>query len=122
MNLKRIAATSVATVIALSASAGFAATSAKRYTVPIAPDYETKALFSVGDTVPWADDTSRSYQMVGIPDGLGAHANDDGTTTLYMNHEFTNNVTSEPLIGGPRYRGSYVSRFTLDEDGDPNPW
>ena len=104
-------------------------TAAKRYTVPVVPDYETRALFTVGDKVPWLHDDNRQYQMVGIPDGLGAHSNADlkksdrpwgkDSNTLFMNHEFTNSVVSEPLVGGPRYRGAFVSRWILDEDGDP---
>ncbi len=114
--------------IALSMGAASATTSAKRYAVPVVPDYETEALFTVGDQVPWIEDESRRYQMVGIPDGLGAHSNKnvkgteewgDDSATLFMNHEFTNTTVSEPLIGGPRFRGAFVSRWILDEDGDP---
>ncbi len=115
--------------LALSASGAGAATAAKRYTVPLVPDYQTKALFTVGDRVPWLNDSARQYQMVGIPDGLGAHSNDgirdlerrwgSDSATLFMNHEFTSSTISEPLVGGPRYRGSFVSRWILDEDGDP---
>jgi hypothetical protein len=57
--------------------------------------------------------------MVGIPDGLGAHPNGDGTSTLFMSHEFDRSTVSEPLVDGPRYRGAYVSKWTLDADGDP---
>ena len=31
--------------------------------------------------------SEQEYRMVGIPDGLGAHPNSDGTSTLFMNHE-----------------------------------
>jgi hypothetical protein len=55
--------------------------------------------------------------MVGIPDGLGAHRNDDGTITLYMNHELGRNVSSQPVIGGPIYRGAFVAKLILAEDG-----
>src|SRR5688572_32296451 len=57
--------------------------------------------------------------MVGIPDGLGAHPNGDGTSTLFMNHELNNTTLSEPFVGGPKNRGAYVSQWLLDADGDP---
>ena len=57
--------------------------------------------------------------MVGIPDGLGAHANGDGTSTLYMNHEFVQAAVSAPLVGGPQHRGALVSKWILDSDGNP---
>jgi hypothetical protein len=126
---KRSIAVGVAVAVGLSMGVAAAATTAKRYAVPLVPDYETKALFTVGDKVPWSEDASRQYQMVGIPDGLGAHSNKnvagaadqwgDDSMTLFMNHEFGSGVVTEPLIGGPRFRGSYVSQFILDEDGDP---
>ncbi len=114
----RLLVAGVVTTLSLGMGAAVGATSAKRYAVPVTADYQTEALLTVGDRVPWSHDSSRSYQMVGIPDGLGAHPNDDGTTTLFMNHEFRSTSVTEPLIGGPRYRGSYVSRWILDAEGD----
>src|SRR5262245_6183063 len=52
------------------------------YVVPVATGVQTVSLLTVGDAV-GADD----YRMVGIPDGLGAYANGDGTFGLFMNHE-----------------------------------
>jgi hypothetical protein len=102
----------------LIASGAFAATSIKPYVVPVGGEYEVKALLSVGDTVPWAKGAG-GYRMVGIPDGLGAHPNGDGTTTLYMNSEFPAATLSEPLVGGAKNRGAIVSKWILDTDGDP---
>ena len=68
--------------------------------------------------MPWAKGSGQ-YRMVGIPDGLGAHANGDGTTTLYMNSEFPSTTLSEPLVGGAKNRGAIVSKWILDADGDP---
>jgi hypothetical protein len=61
----------------------------------------------------------QQYRMVGIPDGLGAHPNGDGTGTLYMNHELGFTALSEPVVGGPQNRGAIVSRWILDRDGNP---
>jgi hypothetical protein len=61
----------------------------------------------------------QEYRMVGIPDGLGAHPNGDGTSTLFMNHELGFTAQSEPVVGGPKNRGAIVSQWILDHDGDP---
>jgi len=108
------------------AAAALATTAVKPYVTAVGAEYEVDALFSVDDKVSWSGG-SGEYRMVGIPDGLGAHANGDGTATLYMNHElaaFTappnpQPIVSEPVVGEPKNRGAFVSKWTLDEDGDP---
>jgi secreted PhoX family phosphatase len=103
---------------AAAALAGAAWTaSTKPYAVAIHPEYETTPLLSVGNQVPEASDPSKTYQMVGIPDGLGAHPRPNGRITLFMNHELGNTALSEPVIGEPLNRGAIVSKLTLDEDG-----
>jgi hypothetical protein len=45
----------------------------KRYAVELpGTGYETKRLLSVGDTVPETSQPGKQFQMIGIPDGLGA--------------------------------------------------
>jgi Bacterial protein of unknown function (DUF839) len=101
------------------AAAGVAAISnTKPYAVGIAEGYQTKRLISVGDTVPETSDPAKQYKMVGIPDGLGAHANADGTRTIFMNHELTSATISEPTIGDPLNRGALVSKLTVDSEGN----
>jgi hypothetical protein len=115
-----IGAVSAVILTVMAAGAGLADTAVKPYVVPVSGDYQIKALFSVDDKVPLLGGTSgEQYRMVGIPDGLGAHSNDDGTSTLFMNHELGFNVLSEPVVGGPRDRGAFVSQWILDADGDP---
>lgn len=92
-------------------------TDVKPYAVAVSPDYAIQPLLSVGDQVPNTSDPSKTYQMVGIPDGLGATKGRGNSTVLFMSHEFGNTVTSEPNIGGPQQRGAFVSRFILDKDG-----
>jgi Alkaline phosphatase PhoX len=104
--------------IAIVASAALASTSVKPYVVPVGSEYEVVPLFSADDAVPVLGGPG-SYRMVGIPDGLGAHANGDGTSTLFMNHELGNGVQSEPYVGGTKNRGAIVSKWILDADGDP---
>jgi hypothetical protein len=114
-------------VASVAAVAALAATAVKPYVVPIDDEYDVDALFSVADQVPLLGDPSKRYRMVGIHDGLGAHANGDGTATLYMNHElaaFTappnpQPIVSESVVGGPKNRGAIVSQWILDADGDP---
>ena len=106
-------------VMVVVAGAGLAATSVKPYVEPVGAQYQVRALFSVDDKVPLLGAAGQQYRMVGIPDGLGAHPNGDGTSTLYMNHELGFTALSEPVVGGPKNRGAIVSQWLLDADGDP---
>ena len=113
------AATSVTTVFvpknANDLETGFC-TSVAPYAVPVGPDYSIVPLLSVGDRVPRSSDTNQLFQMIGIPDGLGAHANKDGTISVFMNHEVTLAARTEPVVGQPIYRGSFVSKLILGAD------
>jgi hypothetical protein len=110
----------VALAVTAVAGSGFAATSVKPYAEPVGGAYAVTALFSVDDKVPLLDGApGQLYRMVGIPDGLGAHPNGDGTSTLFMNHELGSTTLSEPVVGGPKNRGAIVSQWLLDEDGNP---
>src|SRR5262245_44840436 len=61
------------------------------YILPVNPAVMTQAILTVGDSVPLTGTTTgQTYRMVGIPDGLGAFDNGDGTFTLLMNHELGN--------------------------------
>ena len=101
-------------------NAVLAATSVKPYVEPVGGAYDIKPLFSVDDQVPLLDGApGQQYRMVGIPDGLGAHSNDDGTNTVFMNHELNFTGLSQPVVGGPTNRGAIVSQWILDEDADP---
>jgi len=112
------------TVASLAAVAVAAIEPIKRYAVGIAGGYQTTRLLSVGDTVPETSQPAKQFKMVGIPDGLGAHANPDGTKTVFMNHELvgstlsTGGTLSEPIIGDPLNRGAFVSKLTLDGRGN----
>ena len=109
----------LATVACIVTSAS-AATSIAPYAVPIGSYYDVKALFSADDKVQLLGGVpGQQYRMVGIPDGLGAHPNGDGTSTLFMNHELTSSTLSEPTVGGAKNRGALVSQWILDGDGDP---
>jgi Bacterial protein of unknown function (DUF839) len=119
----RLIGAALAAALALTvavAGSGLATTSVKPYVEPVGGDYQIRALFSVDDKVPLLGGApGQQYRMVGIPDGLGAHPNRDGTSTLFMNHELGFTALSEPVVGGPKNRGAIVSQWILDQDGDP---
>ena len=69
---------------------------------------QVRSLLTVGDAV-------GGYVMAGIPDGLGAFDNGDGTFTLLMNQEISN---SPILLGAMRAHGgkaAFVSSWTINK-------
>jgi hypothetical protein len=81
--------------------------------LPSQPDVSTVSLLTVGDSVPGNDgDAVPGYQMVGIPDGLGAYDNGNGTFTVLMNHELTG-VEGVPRAHGAV--GAFVSKWTISK-------
>jgi hypothetical protein len=92
-------------------------TGVKSYAVAVSPDYAVQPLLSVGERVPNTSDASREFQMIGIPDGLGATKGKGNTTLLYMNHELRATALSEPNVGGPLNKGGFISEWTLDVNG-----
>ncbi len=91
-------------------------TKVKPYVVSVAPDYVVQPLLTVADQVPNTSDTNRTYQMIGIPDGLGAYRSECGDTVLFMNHELPRATVSQPNVGETALRGAFVSRFILDRE------
>ena len=65
----------------------------------------TESLLSVGDSV-------GGYKMVGIPDGLGAFDNGDGTFTVLMNQELGNTAGIPRAHGGA---GAFISEWVFDK-------
>jgi Ca2+-binding RTX toxin-like protein len=86
--------------------------SATSYIVPTASGVNLTSIFTVGDSVNNKPDGITPYKMVGIPDGLGAFDNGDGTFTLLMNHEIgaTNGV---PRAHG--FAGAFVSKWVINK-------
>jgi hypothetical protein len=93
------------------------ASAVQPYVEPIGSAYQIIPILSVADQVPETSDPSLQYQMIGIPDGLGAYDRHDGTIALLMNHELTKGTMSQPVVGGPMNRGAIISRFILSQDG-----
>lgn len=86
------------------------------YVLPVDTRTETMSLLTVDNTGAAADDVvpkigGGSYGMAGIPDGLGALDNGDGTFTLFVNHELGNTVGVVRDHGG---KGAFVSKWIVD--------
>jgi hypothetical protein len=71
----------------------------------------TKSILTVGDTVNLKPDFS-PYYLVGIPDGLGAFDNGDGTFTVLMNHELSSGEGITRAHGGS---GAFVSKWIIQK-------
>ena len=76
------------------------------YLLPSRPGPRFTSILTVGDTV------GSTYRMVGIPDGLGAYDNNDGTFTLLMNHELGNTVGINRAHGA---KGAFVSKWVINK-------
>src|SRR6266545_762679 len=115
LSARGLVRTAAAAAIALALVGGAVAntitgpsSSQSPYVVRSVPGVVTKAILSVGDSP-----AGSSYRMVGIPDGLGAFDNGDGTFTLFMNHELG---SSQGEIRAHGARGAFVSKWTIEKD------
>ncbi|MCC7373971.1 MAG: hypothetical protein IT581_04905 [Verrucomicrobiales bacterium] len=97
---------------ALTASAQFIgpSTTTDPYLIPSSANIRTTSILTVGDSVNSKANGS-PYRMVGIPDGLGAFDNGDGTLTVLMNHELGTTAGIARDHGGT---GAFVSKWTID--------
>src|SRR6266487_2730127 len=70
---------------------------------------------TVESLITTGDQALNGYTMVGIPDGLGAFDNGNGTFTVLMNHEISN---SNPALAGAvrahGANGAFVSEWVID--------
>jgi hypothetical protein len=79
--------------------------SAAPYILPSIPGVTTTSLLTSGDAV-------GGYRMAGIPDGLGAFDNHDGTFTVVMNHEIGSTLGAVRAHGA---KGAFVSTWVVDK-------
>lgn len=77
------------------------------------PGFEVTSLLTVDNTGATGDDSVGGYGMTGIPDGLGAFDNGDGTFTLLMNHELGSGLGVARAHGA---KGSFVSKWIVNKD------
>lgn len=105
----------VSLVLAQAASAQIQgpSTGSTPYVVPVKPYIETRSIFTVDNTGANPDDTVGGYGMVGIPDGLGAYDNGNGTFTVLMNHELGNTLGAVRAHG---QKGAFVSEWVIDKN------
>jgi hypothetical protein len=96
----------VAAVTALANAITGPSSSQSPYVLRSQPGVVTRSILTVGDSV-------GGYRMVGIPDGLGAFDNGDGTFTLLMNHELGATAGITRAHGA---KGAFVSRWTIRKD------
>src|SRR5687768_9074276 len=82
-----VAAAAAAVAIAAPGAHTGPSSSQSPYLLGSQPGIVTKSILTVGDSVNTKPDGVTPYSMVGIPDGLGAYDNGDGTFTVLMNHE-----------------------------------
>lgn len=101
--------------LAVSQSAGMMAqtvvtgpsASTAPYALPIVPGYTVTSLLNAGTAI-------GNYTMSGLPDGLGAYDNNDGTFTLLMNHEFGSATTGAIHAHGSA--GAYDSKWVINKN------
>ncbi len=75
------------------------------YLVPVKTGVQFTSILSANESI-------GGYKMSGIPDGLGAFDNNDGTFTLLMNHELSNTVGVNRAHGS---KGAFVSKWIINK-------
>ena len=119
--VRRVGALAGATGVAAAAAVGAVAaagtitgpsSSQSPYLTPSEPGVVTKSILTVGDSVNDTPDGTK-YRMVGIPDGLGAFDNHDGTFTVLMNQELDGAGVGVERAHGAK--GAFVSKWTIDK-------
>ena len=107
----------LAALIGLAISSGaFAQTtgpssSQSPYVVPTAPGWSVTSIITVGGTAAApAINADNDYKRVGIPDGLGAYDNGNGTFTVLMNHELGGTAGVVRAHGAT---GAFVSEWVI---------
>lgn len=82
--------------------------SASPYLVPIASGVSFTSILSVGDRV--SGKNKNAYRMVGLPDGLGAYDNGDGTMSVLMNHELSG---AAGVVRAHDAKGAFISSWQI---------
>jgi serralysin len=86
------------------------------YLVPSQVNVQIESILSVGDQVGVKEAPAalagQPWRMVGIPDGLGAFDNGDGTMTVLMNHELG---ATAGVVREHGSTGAFVSKLIIDK-------
>ncbi|HUS37011.1 MAG TPA: hypothetical protein VM680_16825 [Verrucomicrobiae bacterium] len=83
------------------------------YVLRSQPGVVTMSVLSVGDAVNFKSDGITPYRLAGIPDGLGAFDNGDGTFTLLVNQELG---ATAGIVRDHGFKGAFVSRWVIDKE------
>jgi hypothetical protein len=81
-------------------------TTAAPYLLPSSPGVQITPILTTGDSA------ANGYRMVGIPDGLGAFDNGDGTFTVVMNHELRN---TQGITRAHGNKGAFISKWVINK-------
>ena len=102
-----LAAAASATIAGVVASAQLMGPSSSQtpYVLPVVPAVKTSSILTVGDSI-------GGYKLVGLPDGLGAFDNGNGTFTVLMNHEVGSTAGLTHAHGS---KGSFVSKWVINK-------
>ena len=76
------------------------------YVNAIAPGVKFTSILTAGDAA------RNGYRMTGIPDGLGAYDNDDGTITVLMNHEIS---SANGVVRSHGAKGAFISEWVINK-------
>jgi hypothetical protein len=115
MNRKRFRLSAVVamlaglTCVAVALAVTGVKTAKPPYLVPTAPGVVVDPILSTGDIVPTGQEPS--YQMSGIPDGLGGYSNGSSYTVL-MNHELGVTFPGQPAGVNTRISKLKIDRTT----------
>ena len=82
------------------------------YIFGLEPNVTVTSFLTSGDQVGFKSDGTTPWIFGGIPDGMGAFDNGDGTFTLVVNHEYT---SSSGIVRDHGAKGAYVSKLTIDK-------
>ncbi|NOT16608.1 MAG: DUF839 domain-containing protein [Sulfuriferula sp.] len=80
------------------------------YITPATAAWQVLPLLTVGDSVNAKAD-GKPYQMVGVPDGLGAYLDKKNNLVVLMNHELK---AAEGIARAHGGQGAFVSQWTFD--------
>ena len=108
-------ATTAGAATMLAGTATGPSSSASPYVINVPAIVDITSILTVGDSVsdkPVSDKpgSATPYRMVGIPDGLGAFDNYDGTFTVLMNHEIP---PASGVLRQHGFAGAFVSHWII---------
>lgn len=80
--------------------------------IAVEPNVTLTSIATVSDVLGVKADGVTPCRFVGIPDGMGAFDNNDGTITVLINHEIR---STQSVIREHRAIGSFVSQRVIDK-------